>query len=144
MKELVAALKGEGRSEVSAHTLTQRPWGWFRTLTRRPGFQVKEIFVRPGAKLSLQRHKHRAEQWIVASGEALVRLGERELRLSARGYVDIAQGEIHRLTNPSAQPLHVIEVQTGDYLGEDDIERLADEYGRSGNADNADAVADSA
>lgn len=140
VKQLVATLKSEDRSEVNTHARTERPWGWFRTLARGPGFQVKEIVVGPGAKLSLQRHRHRAEQWIVASGEALVRLGEHELRLRARGYVDIAQGQIHRLTNPSDQPLHVIEVQTGAYLGEDDIERLADEYGRGGDHGNADAV----
>jgi mannose-1-phosphate guanylyltransferase/mannose-6-phosphate isomerase len=134
VKQLVAGLKVEGRREIETHLLTERPWGWFRTLAATPGFQVKEIFVRPGAKLSLQRHRKRAEQWIVASGEALVTLGQRQLRLAARGYVDIPAGEIHRLENPAAEPLRVIEVQLGAYLGEDDIERLADDYGRADEA----------
>jgi mannose-1-phosphate guanylyltransferase/mannose-6-phosphate isomerase len=131
VKHLVASLKDESRREIDAHLLTERPWGWFRTLAMSPGFQVKEIFVRPGAKLSLQRHRRRAEQWIVASGEALVTVGQRQQRLAPRGYVDIPAGEIHRLENPGAEPLRVIEVQLGAYLGEDDIERLADEYGRA-------------
>ncbi|HEY7610217.1 MAG TPA: mannose-1-phosphate guanylyltransferase/mannose-6-phosphate isomerase [Alphaproteobacteria bacterium] len=138
VKHLVASLKRQGRPEIEAHMLTERPWGWFRTLALRPGFQVKEIFVRPGAKLSLQRHRRRAEQWIVASGEALVTVGKREQRLAPRGYVDIPSGEIHRLANPGTEPLRVIEVQLGAYLGEDDIERLADDYGR---ADGAEAAA---
>jgi mannose-1-phosphate guanylyltransferase / mannose-6-phosphate isomerase len=131
VKQLVAGLKSESRREIETHLLTERPWGWFRTLAMSEGFQVKEILVRPGAKLSLQRHRRRAEQWIVASGEALVTVGQRQLRLTARGYVDIPAGEIHRLENPSAEPLRVIEVQLGAYLGEDDIERLADDYGRA-------------
>lgn len=131
VKRLVADLKSEGRREIEGHMLTERPWGWFRTLAVHAGFQVKEIFVRPGAKLSLQRHGQRAEQWIVASGEALVTVGPRQLRLAPRGYVDIPAGEIHRLENPGAEPLRVIEVQLGAYLGEDDIERLADDYGRA-------------
>jgi mannose-6-phosphate isomerase-like protein (cupin superfamily) len=138
VKHLVASLKKNGRREIDAHTLTERPWGWFRTLAMQPGFQVKEIFVRPGAKLSLQRHRRRAEQWIVASGEALVTVGTEQRRVAPRGYVDIAPGEIHRLENPGDEPLRVIEVQLGDYLGEDDIERLADAYGR---ADEAEAAA---
>jgi mannose-1-phosphate guanylyltransferase/mannose-6-phosphate isomerase len=138
VRQLVAGLKDDGRREIETHLLTERPWGWFRTLAANPGFQVKEIFVRPGAKLSLQRHKKRAEQWIVASGEALATIGKRQIRLAERGYVDIPAGEIHRLENPGAAPLRVIEVQLGAYLGEDDIERLADDYGR---ADEAEAVA---
>lgn len=130
VKQLVAGLKAEGRREIETHLLTERPWGWFRTVAASPGFQVKEILVRPGAKLSLQRHARRAEQWIVASGEALVTVGQRRLRLAARGYVDIPAGEVHRLENPAGEPLRVIEVQLGDYLGEDDIERIADDYGR--------------
>jgi mannose-1-phosphate guanylyltransferase/mannose-6-phosphate isomerase len=136
-KQLVAGLKRDGRREIETHLLTERPWGWFRTLATSPGFQVKEIFVRPGAKLSLQRHRQRAEQWIVASGEALVTLGRRQLRLEARGYVDIPVGELHRLENPASEPLRVIEVQLGAYLGEDDIERLADDYGRADEAPGA-------
>ena len=137
VKRLVAGLKGDGRREIDGHMLTERPWGWFRTLAIHPGFQVKEIFVRPGAKLSLQRHARRAGQWIVASGGALVTLGQRRLRLEPRGYVDIPAGEIHRLENPGTEPLRVIEVQLGDYLGEDDIERLADDYGRAEEAREA-------
>jgi mannose-1-phosphate guanylyltransferase/mannose-6-phosphate isomerase len=131
LKQLVAALKRAGRSEVEGHALTERPWGWFRLLGRSPGVQVKEIFVRPHAKLSLQRHRQRMEQWIVIRGEALVTVGSRQLRLAPRGYVEIPQGEVHRLENPTGEALHVIEVQTGGYLGEDDIERFADDYGRA-------------
>jgi len=131
VKKLVGALKGDGRGEVEAHALTERPWGWFRTLARSPGYQVKEIFVRPAAKLSLQRHARRAEHWIVVSGEAVVTVGERVGVLGERGHVDIPVGTIHRLENRSDRPLHIIEVQTGAYLGEDDIERLADDYGRA-------------
>ncbi len=123
-------LEGGGRTEAEAHAVIERPWGWFRTLTYNSGFQVKEIFVRPGGKLSLQRHRHRAEQWIVASGEALVTVARREFCLGPRGYADIPAGVVHRLENRSNEPLRVVEVQVGDYLGEDDIERLADEYGR--------------
>jgi mannose-1-phosphate guanylyltransferase/mannose-6-phosphate isomerase len=141
VKRLVSELKRGGRAEAEAHALTERPWGWFRTLARSTGFQVKEIFVRPGAKLSLQRHRRRAEQWIVASGEALVTVGARQLRLAERGYVDIPLGEAHRLENPTERPLRVIEVQTGDYLGEDDIERLADDYGRAAEATGSPAAA---
>jgi mannose-1-phosphate guanylyltransferase/mannose-6-phosphate isomerase len=131
VKRLVAALKDGKRREAEAHPVTERPWGWFRTLLRGPGLQVKELCVRPGARLSLQRHRHRAEQWVVASGEALVTLDGRDIRLQPRGYVDIPQGAVHRLGNPASQILRVIEIQTGTYLGEDDIERLSDQYGRA-------------
>ncbi|MFO0988881.1 MAG: mannose-1-phosphate guanylyltransferase/mannose-6-phosphate isomerase [Alphaproteobacteria bacterium] len=131
VKRLVAGLKDEGRREIETHLRTERPWGWFRTLAASAGFQVKEIHVRPGAKLSLQRHARRAEQWIVASGEALATVGQHRQRLGVRGYVDIPVGELHRLENPGDEPLRVIEVQLGAYLGEDDIERLADDYGRA-------------
>ena len=134
VKQLVAGLKTEGRREIETHLKTERPWGWFRTLAASDGLQVKEIIVRPGAKLSLQRHARRAEQWIVASGEAVATVGPRRHRLSVRGYVDIPAGEVHRLENPGAEPLRVIEVQLGSYLGEDDIERLADDYGRADEA----------
>jgi mannose-6-phosphate isomerase-like protein (cupin superfamily) len=111
--------------------ITERPWGWFRTLVRRPDYHVKEIFVRPAAKLSLQRHRYRAEQWTIVNGEALVKVGTREMRLSAGGHIEIPLGEVHRLANAAEGPLYVIEVQMGSYFGEDDIERLADEYGRA-------------
>ncbi|MCW5770916.1 MAG: mannose-1-phosphate guanylyltransferase/mannose-6-phosphate isomerase [Rhodospirillaceae bacterium] len=131
VKRLVEGLKRDNRPEADAHAVTERPWGWFRTLVRSEGFQVKEIHVRPGARLSLQRHRQRAEQWIVASGQAVVTVEHRELCLGPRGYVDIPRGAVHRLENRTGEPLRVIEVQTGAYLGEDDIERLADEYGRT-------------
>jgi mannose-1-phosphate guanylyltransferase/mannose-6-phosphate isomerase len=137
VKQLVAGLKDERRREIETHLLTERPWGWFRTLASSAEFQVKEVFVRPGARLSLQRHARRAEQWIVASGEALVTVGERQHRLAVRGHVDIPPGEIHRLENPGPESLRVIEVQLGAYLGEDDIERLADDYGRADEAASA-------
>jgi mannose-6-phosphate isomerase-like protein (cupin superfamily) len=98
---------------------------------------VKEIFVRPGAKLSLQRHRQRAEQWIVAGGEAVVTVDAETRTLVERGHVDIPCGAVHRLENRTGQPLHVIEIQTGAYFGEDDIERLADDYGRADAAPGA-------
>jgi mannose-1-phosphate guanylyltransferase/mannose-6-phosphate isomerase len=131
VKKLVGALKASGRGEAEAHSRSDRPWGWFRALARGTGFQVKEIYVRPGGKLSLQRHKHRAEQWIVVEGEATVTVGDRVSVLNERGLADIPLGAVHRLENRTNRPLRIIEVQTGTYLGEDDIERLADDYGRA-------------
>lgn len=130
VKKLVGALKAERRSETETHARTERPWGWFRTLARNPGFQVKEIFVRPGGKLSLQRHAQRAEQWIVVEGEAVATVGDHIATLAERGYIDIPLGAVHRLENRTERPLRLIEIQTGAYLGEDDIVRLADDYGR--------------
>jgi len=110
---------------------TTRPWGWFETLSEVPGNKVKRIAVFPGQQISLQRHHHRAEHWVVVQGTAHVTLGLREFALDAGGHCDIALGEVHRLANRTQGPLEIVEVQFGSYLGEDDIERLQDDYGRN-------------
>lgn len=107
-----------------------RPWGWFETLSEVAGHKIKRIGVHPGQQISLQRHHRRAEHWVVVQGTALVTLGEREFTLPEGGHCDIAQGQVHRLANRTEAPLEIVEVQFGSYLGEDDIERLQDDYGR--------------
>lgn len=110
---------------------TERPWGWYETVSEVPGNKVKRIRVHPGQQLSLQKHHHRAEHWVVVLGTAQVTVGERLLELTAGQHVDIAVGDVHRLTNKTGQPVEIVEVQFGAYLGEDDIVRLQDDYGRS-------------
>ena len=110
---------------------TARPWGWYETVSETPGNKVKRIRVHPGQQLSLQQHHQRAEHWVVVLGTALVTVGERVLELTAGQHVDIAVGEVHRLTNKTGQPVEIVEVQFGSYLGEDDIVRLQDDYGRA-------------
>lgn len=107
-----------------------RPWGHYENLLERDDHKVKEIIVKPGKRLSLQKHRRRAEHWTVVSGEALVTVGEREIPLKPGQSVDIPKGEVHRIMNPGGVPLVFIEVQMGDYFGEDDIIRLEDDYGR--------------
>lgn len=109
----------------------QRPWGWFESLAMGNGFQVKRIHVKPGHALSLQSHHHRAEHWIVVAGAAKVTVNEETRIVYENGSIYIPQGAVHRLENPSTNPIEVIEVQTGNYLGEDDIQRYADNYARS-------------
>lgn len=130
IKTLVNQLDAGGRAEAAHHVTTTRPWGSFRSIGDGPGFQVKELTVLPGAQLSLQRHQHRAEHWVVTNGEADVTVNSEVSRLGVQQSVIIPQGAVHRLANPGATPLTVVEVQFGSYLGEDDIERLADDYGR--------------
>lgn len=132
VKKLVDALKAEGRTEHLHHRKVYRPWGSYDSLALGPGFQVKHIEVKPGAALSLQRHQHRAEHWIVVSGVAEVTCGDRVFELRANESTYIPLGSVHRLRNASDAPVELIEVQSGDYLGEDDIERLEDVYGRIG------------
>ena len=114
------------------HTIerTLRPWGWYETVLEVPGHKVKRIGVLPGAQISLQKHLRRAEHWVVAVGRACITVGEQVQTLGVGGHVDIALGQVHRLANLTAEPLEIIEVQFGDYLGEDDIVRLCDDYGR--------------
>jgi mannose-1-phosphate guanylyltransferase / mannose-6-phosphate isomerase len=131
VKSLVETLKTEGRDEVIISHRIYRPWGWYETHFEGPGFLVKRISVNPGAALSLQRHAHRAEHWVVVSGVATVTKGSVELQLNVNQSIYIPVGEIHRLQNSTEEPVLIIEVQTGDYLSEDDIERLQDTYGRS-------------
>ena len=107
-----------------------RPWGRFEGLTEGPGFLVKRITVNPGGRLSLQRHRHRAERWVVAAGEALVTRHEEVHRLKTGEMIEIPLGAVHRLENEGQAPLEIIEVQLGEILREDDIERLEDVYGR--------------
>jgi mannose-1-phosphate guanylyltransferase/mannose-6-phosphate isomerase len=109
-----------------------RPWGSYTSVDAGNGFQVKRIVVKPHQKLSLQKHKHRAEHWVVVQGEALVRRGNETFRLLPNQSTYIPMGEVHRLENDTSDFLSLIEVQTGSYLGEDDIIRLEDSYGRQG------------
>ena len=130
VKRLVDRLKAAGRSEAVAHNRTYRPWGFYESLIRGDRFQVKRIVVNPGEKLSLQKHYHRAEHWVVVSGSALVTRGDEQLLLHENESAYIPLGAVHRLENPGKIPLAVIEVQSGPYLNEDDIVRLEDTYGR--------------
>ena len=131
VKKLVNSLDAKGRQETQSHCEVHRPWGWYDSIDRGPRFQVKRIMVKPGASLSLQKHHHRAEHWIVVSGTAEVTNGERVILLSENESTYIPIGTVHRLANPGKIPLEIIEVQSGSYLGEDDIERLEDVYGRT-------------
>ncbi len=131
LRRIVKRLQHEQRSECSTHRQVMRPWGNFDAIGHGPRFQVKRITVRPGARLSLQMHHHRAEHWIVVSGTARVRDGDKEYLLTENQGTYIGVGVVHSLENPGKIPLELIEVQSGSYLGEDDIVRLNDIYGRS-------------
>jgi len=108
-----------------------RPWGYYEVLSDEPDHKVKRIVVDPRKRLSLQRHRHRAEHWFILRGEAIVTLGEREVSLKRGESLDIPRGEVHRILNRGPVALVLIEVQTGDDFGEDDIERIEDDYGRN-------------
>ena len=130
VKHIVQALEAAAREEHALHRKVHRPWGWYDSIDVGERFKVKRIQVKPGASLSLQKHQHRAEHWVVVRGEAEITCGERTERLLENQSTYIPQGAVHRLANPGKIPLEIIEVQSGAYLGEDDIERLADDYGR--------------
>lgn len=131
VKEVVDLLNARGRDETAAHTVVYRPWGYYEAVDSGPGYQVKHIAVKPGQQLSLQKHAYRAEHWVVISGTAEVVRGDDVLTLTDRMSIDVPVGCVHRLSNPGHDELlHLIEVQTGPYLGEDDIIRLEDAYGR--------------
>ncbi|WP_448135225.1 mannose-1-phosphate guanylyltransferase/mannose-6-phosphate isomerase [Stenotrophomonas rhizophila] len=132
VKEIVARIKRDGRSEAAAHRKVYRPWGAYDSIDNGARFQVKRITVKPGATLSLQMHHHRAEHWIVVSGTAEVTRGEEVILLTENQSTYIPLGVTHRLKNPGKLPLELIEVQSGSYLGEDDIVRFEDQYGRAG------------
>ncbi len=132
VKMIVDRLKASTRSEHQSHIRVYRPWGSYETIDECRRFKVKRIIVKPGESLSLQMHHHRAEHWVVVSGTAKVTHGEEEKILSEDESVYIPLGTSHRLQNPGIIPLEIIEVQTGSYLGEDDIVRFSDSYGRSG------------
>lgn len=130
VKEAVAALKAAGVKQATAFPRDHRPWGWFESLSMGGRFQVKRICVKPGGKLSLQSHHHRAEHWIVVEGTARVTIGDRVETLTENQSVYVPLGAVHRLENPGKLPVMLIEVQTGAYLGEDDIIRYEDIYAR--------------
>jgi mannose-1-phosphate guanylyltransferase / mannose-6-phosphate isomerase len=131
VSKIVARLKSEGRKEHEQHLRNYRPWGFFETLSVGPRFQVKLLHVKPGAKLSMQRHHHRSEHWVVVHGTAKVVIGEIEQLVRENESVYIVATQWHRLENPGKVPVEIIEVQTGSYLGEDDIERADDIYHRA-------------
>lgn len=131
VKKVVSALESRSRTEGSLHRRVHRPWGWYDSIDMGPRFQVKRILVKPKASLSLQMHHHRAEHWIVVSGTAEVTVGDKVVMLSENQSTYIPLGTVHRLVNPGAIPLEIIEVQSGSYLGEDDIVRFQDNYGRT-------------
>ncbi|GAA6138998.1 mannose-1-phosphate guanylyltransferase/mannose-6-phosphate isomerase [Arenicella sp. 4NH20-0111] len=133
VKEIVKKLKSENRSQVSHHRKVYRPWGWYDSVDSGDRFQVKRIQVKPGARLSVQMHYHRAEHWVVVKGTAEVLNGNETILLRENESTFIPIGTTHALRNPSeSQPLEIIEVQSGSYLGEDDIVRIEDNYGRAG------------
>jgi mannose-1-phosphate guanylyltransferase / mannose-6-phosphate isomerase len=132
VKELVAMIKKSGRSESSLHREVFRPWGSFDSIDNGERFQVKRLSIKPGAVLSLQMHHHRAEHWIVVQGTARVTCNDKTFLLSENESTYIPIGATHRIENPGKVPLHVVEVQSGSYLGEDDIVRFEDNYGRQG------------
>jgi mannose-1-phosphate guanylyltransferase/mannose-6-phosphate isomerase len=131
VKKLVSRLDKGKRTEHTLHRKVNRPWGWYDSVDAGPRFQVKRIMVNPGATLSLQMHHHRAEHWIVVQGTAEVTCGDRKMILTENQSTYIPLGETHRLANPGKLPLEIIEVQSGSYLGEDDIVRFEDTYGRT-------------
>lgn len=131
VKKLVEQLRAKGRKEATEHRRAYRPWGHYEGLILGQRFQVKKIQVRPGAKLSLQKHFHRAEHWVVVSGTAIVRRDAEEIMLRENESVYLPLGCVHRMENPGMIPLVLIEVQVGSYLGEDDIVRYEDTYGRA-------------
>jgi mannose-1-phosphate guanylyltransferase/mannose-6-phosphate isomerase len=131
VKQIVATLHARQREEHTLHRKVHRPWGWYDSIEDGERFKVKRILVNPNASLSLQKHHHRAEHWIVVQGTAEVTCGERVLVLTENQSTYIPQGEVHRLANPGTVPLEIIEVQSGSYLGEDDIVRFEDQYGRA-------------
>lgn len=130
VKEIVGRLKDSARSEAEHHRKVHRPWGWYDRIETGSNFQVKVLHVAPRQKLSLQYHNHRTEHWIVVEGEAKITIGDTQMVLGPNGSTFVPNGEKHRLENPGDGPLKIIEIQYGDYLGEDDIVRLEDVYER--------------
>ena len=130
VKNIVAELEKRKREEKNLHRKVNRPWGWYDTVDEGERFKVKRIQVKPGASLSLQMHHHRAEHWIVVKGVAEITNGDKVITLTENQSTYIPQGQTHRLANPGSSSLEIIEVQSGSYLGEDDIVRFEDAYGR--------------
>ena len=130
VKALVEQLKAQNRREAIEHRRIYRPWGYYQGVDSGARYQVKRIVVKPGARLSLQKHFHRSEHWVVVKGTAEVTIGEEVRSVHENESIYIPIGSVHRLANPGKIPLELIEVQVGSYLGEDDIVRLDDIYGR--------------
>ena len=130
IKKIVEKLEDNDRDEIKNHRKVFRPWGYYDSIDNGIGFQVKRIWVIPGAQLSLQKHKYRSEHWVVVKGIAEVTCGEKKFKIVENQSTYIPQGVIHRLKNNEDIPLEIIEIQTGEYLGEDDIIRLEDDYQR--------------
>ena len=130
VKHIVTQLQKTKREEHTLHRKVHRPWGWYDSIDEGGRFKVKRIQVKPGASLSLQKHHHRAEHWVVVTGTAEISCGDKKLLLTENQSTYIPLGEVHRLANPGTIPLEIIEVQSGSYLGEDDIVRFEDHYGR--------------
>jgi mannose-1-phosphate guanylyltransferase/mannose-1-phosphate guanylyltransferase/mannose-6-phosphate isomerase len=128
---LVKLMTREKAPQAQAFPVEHRPWGWFESLVAGPRFQVKRIVVNPGGRLSLQRHLHRSEHWVVVEGSARVTVGDEARLVAENQSIYVPVGTTHRLENPGKLPVVIIEVQTGSYLGEDDIERQDDIYARS-------------
>ena len=128
---IVSKLKNQNKESVHLHRKVYRPWGWYESIELGDTFQVKRIGVNPGSKLSLQSHKFRSEHWIVVKGTAKVTCESQEFSLQENESTYIALGAKHRLENSTNEPVEIIEIQIGSYLGEDDIKRYDDDYGRS-------------
>ncbi len=130
VRQVVSTLRAQGAAQADTLARDYRPWGWYESLVVGPHFQVKRIVVYPGAALSLQSHRHRAEHWVVVEGTARATIDDKVQQIGANQSAYIPPGIVHRLENPDTQPLTLIEVQTGSYLGEDDIVRYDDVYAR--------------
>ena len=130
IKHIVSQLKQLKREEIITHRKVNRPWGWYDTIDIGGRFKVKRIQVNPGASLSLQKHEKRAEHWIVVKGLANVVCGQKTFTIKENESTFIPLGELHQLSNPADIPLEIIEIQSGSYVGEDDIVRLKDDYDR--------------
>jgi mannose-1-phosphate guanylyltransferase/mannose-6-phosphate isomerase len=131
VKAVVETLRAEAAAQADDYPRFHRPWGWYETLCLGERFQVKRIMVKPGGILSLQSHHHRSEHWVVVAGTAEVTVGEETKLLTENESVYIPLGAVHRMANPGQLPMYLIEVQTGSYLGEDDIVRYEDIYNRA-------------
>ena len=130
VKDLVAQMKARNRPEVDEHLRVYRPWGWYQRIDTGQRFQVKRIMVKPGHRLSLQKHFHRAEHWVVVRGTAEVTVDDQVILRHENEAAYLPIGSVHRLANPGKINLELIEVQVGSYTGEDDIVRFEDVYGR--------------
>ncbi|MGA2516615.1 MAG: mannose-1-phosphate guanylyltransferase/mannose-6-phosphate isomerase [Thermodesulfobacteriota bacterium] len=130
VREIVNRLKEKGRKEASEHVTTYRPWGSYTILQQGPRYKIKHVVVNPGEKLSLQKHSHRSEHWVVVKGTAKIVIGDKEIFVHENESAYVPQSTLHRLENEGKIPVEIIEVQNGEYLEEDDIERFSDDYGR--------------